>query len=171
MKTTTLKHTARYAIRLNHVGVGTLTSPTGMPDPSCSACKPGSPSAHQSSILLELMAFPLWVFYSSCPCRTVAAPVLACSNCSYAHLLATTLRQDATCRGCNGVGDLSGGILEIGPLWHRPRRLWAIGPTGQYVMPISFCISSHSETSLQHCTGATAQGTRPDLVPGDPSLS
>jgi hypothetical protein len=55
------------------------------------------------------------------------------------------LGRDASCRGYNGVGDLSGGILEIGSPWHRLRRLLVIGALGKYLMPISFCISSHSE--------------------------
>lgn len=107
-----------------------------------------------------------------CPGRTLAAPVLACSDCSHAHLLATTLHQDLSCRACNGVGDLSGGILEIGLPWHGPSP-----PAGHSTPGASTLCQSHfasaatQNTSPQHCTGVNDLATRPDLVPGTPSLS
>lgn len=84
----------------------------------------------------------------SCPGR-LAALVLASSERSHAHLMATTLHQDSSCRGCNGVGDLSGGILEIvsAMAWATPTpptESLTIGGRAMYLMPISFCISSHS---------------------------
>jgi hypothetical protein len=52
------------------------------------------------------------------------------------------------CRGCNGVGDLCGSVLEIGVRWHGPhppRRPLTTGSRSKCLMPSSFCISSHSQ--------------------------
>lgn len=48
---------------------------------------------------------------------------------------------------CNGAGDLSGGLLEINDDAMdraRPAPL-AVAGLAEYLMPISFCIGSHSQ--------------------------
>lgn len=40
-----------------------------------------------------------------------------------------------------------------------------------YLMPISFCISSHSQHEPTALRWRNDLDTHPDLVPGDPSLS
>jgi hypothetical protein len=108
-----------------------------------------------------------------CPSRALATPVLACSDCSHAHLLATMLHRDLCCRACNGVGDLSGGILEIGLRWHGPPPPPAAHSTlgASTLCQSHFASAATQDTSPQHCTGVNDMATRPDLVPGTPSLS
>jgi hypothetical protein len=121
MNTSTLKHTARYAMRCNQVGVRhacSLISPTGTPDPSCycpqawlSVCSSIWHAARAGSF--SALGFLLNLPWSS-GCRACPSLFKLFLCTSPGHHAA---RQDATCRGRNGVGDLSGGILEIGPLW------------------------------------------------------
>jgi hypothetical protein len=153
----------------------------GIRHPRCSPCARASTSEQRCPRAWVLVYASIWhtaggtPASGNCPCcpGRVAAPILACPiqiilmHISWPPRFAGA--RGASCRACNGLGDLSAAILEMAPSRLRPRRLLIRAST---LCPPHFAAVATQITSPQHyCTAANDLDTHPDLVPGNPSLS